>query len=274
MRKSIIITAAAILFLSLHSPPGLKVQAFANGVIVTEPEGQQKPAPAKKKTPVKKKAPAPPKLKEKEAVQEIQKEQPSPLEEGIRLMERRFFTRALALLEQAVRENPGDADAWYALGRTCHEKGLFIKAQTAYRNALEIDPDYGPLIRVMPYPSSDGRIPLWDPKRPGRMEDIPVITGEQEMAETYGTEGIGTSSGEAASLQTHPAPPSPTEKQSPQEPRNQRQEKASKLRPFVPVRIVNAADEKVPDLSQIQSDEEEGQAPPVYIPPNPPGEDV
>lgn len=274
MRKKML--AAAFLLFFLHplwnALTGTLSRADANGVIVTEPE-EKKPAPKKKAPAVKKAAPA--QASPKGPV----KQEPAPrgntaLEEGLRLLEQRFFTRALALLEQAVVEEPGSADAWYALGQTCREKGLFMKAQAAYRNVLEIAPDYAALSRVLDDSSRDGRIPLWDPKRPSRIEDIPVIAGEPGQLQALEISQPQTAAPEI----DQPGNDALSARHTPPANQAASSKNSAKLRPFVPVRIIKPEDGKM--AAKPKEEGTDGPAPipasenlnsPVYIPPPPPG---
>ena len=95
--------------------------------------------------------------------------------EGAVLLERRFFTRATTLLQSAVLADPENPDAWYLLGRAYEAQGLFAEAQKAYRRTLEIDAVYPAFSRVLLYPAEGERQPLWDPSRPARIEEIPVV---------------------------------------------------------------------------------------------------
>lgn len=236
MRKHLLI-AASVLFLAMTAAQLFQAsRAFGNGVVLTEPEGS-KPAPPKKAPAVKKTAPAPHKPSEPEPVKAEAPRRNIALEEGLKLLEQRYFTRALVLLERAVLEDPCSADAWYSLGRACHEKGLFIKARSAYRRALEIAPDYGPLSRVLAYPSDDGRMPLWDPKRPPRIEDIPVVTGTPAENKAAHTPTAGTPVPLMVQPQTKTVPADNTQAVIQTAPGN-----GVKLRPFVPVRIVKPGD--------------------------------
>jgi tetratricopeptide (TPR) repeat protein len=49
---------------------------------------------------------------------------------------------ALDYLTNALKIKPSSIEAWYAIGIFCQENGLFDRAQEAYNNILEIDPDY------------------------------------------------------------------------------------------------------------------------------------
>lgn len=162
------------LFLFVFSNPlsSIRLQsAFANGVIVTAPENTSQKVAPKKKPPVKKQVqPTPPPVQEEKEVIVL----PSPLDQALVLMEKRFFTRATALLEQIVEREPLNAHAWYTLGRAYEARGFFPKAQKALRRSLEIDPSFNELSRFLEYPAEGDRQPLWDPKRPARIEEIPV----------------------------------------------------------------------------------------------------
>ena len=120
--------------------------AWGNGVIVTEPEGSaSKPKPAKKTPPPKSTAPV-----AKKEMRQIQEPLPKiniSLQQGLVLLEQRYFTRATPLLERAVLEEPGNPAAWHALGRTYHERGLFSRAQEAYKKALEAHPGFLPILQ-------------------------------------------------------------------------------------------------------------------------------
>ena len=154
---------------------GEALPCLANGVIHHESETQPKPpqkAPKKgKKKPVlPKKAPRP-----------LPKPSPTPkpptlLEQGRRLHDQRFFTRALDILKQAVALEPKNADCWFAIGETYEALGFFDEAQHAYKRTLELAPNHPELSRVLMYPGSDEKKPLWDPKRPARISEIPPVT--------------------------------------------------------------------------------------------------
>ncbi len=160
-----------LLFFSSHISFTRLQSAHANGVIVTAPENAPQKAAPKKKPSVKKQVqPTPPPIQEEKEVIVL----PTPLDQALVLMEKRFFTRATALLEQIVEREPLNAHAWYALGRAYEARGVFPKAQKALRRSLEIDPSFNELSRFLEYPAEGDRQPLWDPKRPARIEEIPV----------------------------------------------------------------------------------------------------
>jgi len=281
MKKTVCIVTWLLLFFLAFPLFSENLPAWGNGVIVTEPEGsapKPKPKPAKKSPPPKITAPAPKK--------DVQKE-PEPLlrvnlslQQGLILLEQRYFTRATPLLERAVLEEPANPRAWHALGRAYHARGLFPRAQEAYKKALAAEPGYPPLSRIFAYPSGDGRKPLWDPKRPARIEALPAASGgfanlQPEEAPSPQPE---------APIYTPPLPHETAQKeiQAPLTPEASpvpRQVPSGrgngKLRPFVPVRIVIAPrTEEKPAQAQA-----EGTPPalpgqdvqtPVYIPPSPP----
>lgn len=173
MNKRMILNVYLLFLLFFLNPlPCMQPQtAHANGVIVTAPENTPPKAAPKKKPPVKKQVqPTPPPVKKE--IEEIVL--PTPLNQALILMEQRFFTRATALLEQIVEREPLNAHAWYTLGRAYEARGFFPKAQKALRRTLEIDPSFNVLSRFLEYPAEGERQPLWDPKRPARIEEIPV----------------------------------------------------------------------------------------------------
>lgn len=98
----------------------------------------------------------------------------SALEQGIALMEQDRCSAALPWLRRALQENRRSAAAWYWYG-LCHERtGQFYEAQYFYTKALECDPTFEPLSRVVVYPGDGSKTPLWDPKRPARVYAIPT----------------------------------------------------------------------------------------------------
>jgi|LSQX01.1.fsa_nt_gb hypothetical protein len=257
--------------------------AWGNGVIVTEPEGtasktKPQPKPSKKSQPLKSTAPS-----VKKEVQKITEPLPKinlSLQQGLVLLEQRYFTRATPLLERAVLEEPGNPTAWHALGRAYHERGLFSRAQEAYKKALEAEPGYPPLSRILPYPSNDGREPLWDPKRPGRIEALPAATGGFAILAPEDSPAPQSNT----PVYNPPLPPDAAEKemQSPPAPeassvpgRASSVKGNGKLRPFVPVRIVIARQsEENPETSEEKTLQPpfDGTDPqvPAYLPPAPP----
>jgi len=154
---------------------GEALPCLANGVIHHESETQPKPpqkAPKKgKKKPVlPKKAPRP-----------LPKPSPTPkpptlLEQGRRLHDQRFFTRALDILKQAIALEPNNADCWFTIAGTYEALGFFDEAQSAYKRTLELAPNHPELSRILMYPGGGEKKPLWDPKRPARISEIPPVT--------------------------------------------------------------------------------------------------
>ncbi len=154
---------------------GEALPCLANGVIHHESETQPKPpqkAPkkSKKKPVLPKKAPLP-----------LPKPSPTPrpptlLEQGRRLHDQRFFTRALAILKQAIALEPKNADCWFTIAETYEALGFFDEAQSAYKRTLELAPNHPELSRILMYPGGGEKKPLWDPKRPARISEIPPVT--------------------------------------------------------------------------------------------------
>lgn len=299
--KALLLTAA---FICLSSPGDFfnPPKAMANGVIVTEPENVPPPKPApkkaapKKKPPVKKSLPPPPSAKSPAPPK------PTPLDEALILMEMRHFTKATAMLEQVLVKEPFNARAWFALGNAYKARGFFPKAQRAYKKALEIDPSYKELNRILEYPALGERQPLWDPKRPGRVEEIPLAVDGFRVLPPIET---GVPRIEEAPVAAAPPTPAPeSEPPSPKPPavkKRYRPTEGNSISPIsgVPVRVVGPAPSKAdgptatPSPATPPPSEEgikspvaqdglpiyqppapsQGQDAPVYIPPPPPSDE-
>lgn len=149
---------------------------------VADPAPKGTEAPVRKsvrKAPLKKAKPAP---RARKAVRKATALRPavSALQQGIALMEQDRCSAALPWLRRALQEDRRSAAAWYWYG-LCHERtGQFYEAQYFYTKALECDPAFEPLSRVVVYPGDGSRTPLWDPKRPARVYSVP--TNAQGMA--------------------------------------------------------------------------------------------
>lgn len=163
------------------------VPARANGNTSADAPAPAEPAPKEAEAPVRKavrKAPlkrAKPKAVRKPARKTAAlRPAVSALEQGIALMEQDRCSAALPWLRRALQENRRSAAAWYWYG-LCHERtGQFYEAQYFYTKALECDPAFEPLARVVVYPGDGSKTPLWDPRRPARVYSIP--TNAQGMA--------------------------------------------------------------------------------------------
>ncbi|MCL2010926.1 MAG: tetratricopeptide repeat protein [Synergistaceae bacterium] len=106
--------------------------------------------------------------------------QPSSLEMGIRMMEQERYEHARRWLQKAVQEERGNPYAWYWFGMAHDKVGQYQQAQFFFTRALELDPAFPPLSRVVAYPDDGGdRKALWDPLRPARV--YPVETGDQDV---------------------------------------------------------------------------------------------
>ena len=280
-------------FTSLRFSDGVLITppAAANGVIVTEPENAppKKPAPKKaapkKKPPVKKPAPLPPAPPPKPPT-------PTAFEKALALLEMRYFTKATALLEEIATKDPLNPGVWFALGNAYKARGFFPKAQMAYKKALEIDPSFRDLSRILEYPSSGERQPLWDPRRPGRIEEIPLAADGFRVLPPVEVDRPQLKEPSSPP----PTPPQPAEAKGPS-PKKPPMKRAlpppgsNSISPIlgVPVRVVGPTSSTTTDSDSADGaplkttmppggDEKppEGFNPnslPVYIPPTPPGQD-
>ncbi|MDR3639305.1 MAG: response regulator [Isosphaeraceae bacterium] len=80
---------------------------------------------------------------------------PSLLSSAKRALGHRLFFRAGALLREAVKQEPGSAEARYLLGVLHEVEGKPKAAAEAYRDALRVDPNYEPAkMHLLKFPSS------------------------------------------------------------------------------------------------------------------------
>jgi hypothetical protein len=135
------------------------------------PIRRAKPKPKTKKTPQRpaaaKNTKVPPKPPE-----------PTSLERGIALMDEGRYSQAYPWLRKAVQEERRNPNAWYWYGLYHDTVGQYQQAQFFYVKALEQDPSFPLLSRVVTYPDDGGRKALWDPLRPARL--YPVETGYKD----------------------------------------------------------------------------------------------
>ena len=68
--------------------------------------------------------------------------QPSAYDQGVQAVEAGNYERALELMEQVVRSEPDNADAWNYVGFSNRKLNRFEQALTAYQRALKIDPEH------------------------------------------------------------------------------------------------------------------------------------
>ncbi|MDR2528537.1 MAG: tetratricopeptide repeat protein [Synergistaceae bacterium] len=159
----------------------------------------------------------------------------SSLERGIALMEQKRYEEARSWLRKAVGEERKNPYAWYWYGLAHDKVGQFQQAQLFYTRAAALDPSFPPFSRIMLHPDEGGRIPLWDPLRRARLYGIET--------NHRGMEIVPPGSSEATRRPMYPDPPlTPGTLYPPYPP----------ARPSQPAR----------------------HAPPVYIPPLPPGEET
>ena len=98
----------------------------------------------------------------------------SSLDRGIALMQQERYEAALPWLRRAIQENRRSAAAWYWYGMYHEKTGKFYEAQYFYTKAVNVDPTFEPLSRVVVYPGDGEKTPLWDPKRPARVYSVPT----------------------------------------------------------------------------------------------------
>ena len=152
--------------------------AYADGYPDTGPAAQAQMKKIVKKASIKKpvkKAAAKPKKQpviKKAVLKPVKK---NSLEMGKALMEQHRYEEARPWLQKAVQEQRRNAEAWYWYGMYHEKTGSFTQAQYFYTKAVQIDPLFDPLSRVMTYPN-DTKTALWDKKRPGRVYAIPTET--------------------------------------------------------------------------------------------------
>ena len=155
-------------------------------------------APAKKSASKKKTASA-----KKKTSSSAQRTAPkmSSLQQGIALMQQNKYEAARPYLLKAIQEERNNPNAWYWYG-VYHEKtGGYHQAQYFYSKAVTIDPAFEPLSRVVFQPNDSDKTPLWDPKRPARVYEIP----------TSNTGGIGAVTPNSLGLSDFPTAPNDPE---------------------------------------------------------------
>ncbi len=64
------------------------------------------------------------------------------LKSAERLIYKERYKKAIKKLKNAVKEEPGNADAWNLLGYASRKKGDLEQSASAYNKALEIEPDH------------------------------------------------------------------------------------------------------------------------------------
>ena len=67
---------------------------------------------------------------------------PSAYKSAVKAVKSKDYRSALRLLDQVVRDDPRNADAWNYLGFSNRKLGHFDAAFVNYRKALDIDPDH------------------------------------------------------------------------------------------------------------------------------------
>ena len=64
------------------------------------------------------------------------------LKSAERLIYKERYKKAIKKLRNAIKEEPGNADAWNLLGYASRKKGDLEQSASAYSKALEIEPDH------------------------------------------------------------------------------------------------------------------------------------
>ena len=157
--------------------------AFSDG----EPQDDSTPynpypeQPAKTPTPatppkksvrrVKPRKPAP-KPAPRRAAKPAPKPAPNYLQQAINLLNQGRYEAAKPYLLKAIQNNKNDPNVWYWYGKYHEYIGSFYQAQYYFTKAMQIDPSFEPLSRVVYYPNDPLKTPLWDPRRPARIYPV------------------------------------------------------------------------------------------------------
>ena len=94
---------------------------------------------------------------------------------GQQLIENGMYTRGVEYLKAYVKNCPRSADGWYWLAKGYQGMGMLEKAQDAFTQTLEVDPEYPPLSRVLQNRANGEAIPLMDPAGNVYRKGLPVI---------------------------------------------------------------------------------------------------
>ena len=174
----------------------------------TEPTPAQTPAKKttaastkKTSTTTKKKAAATKKTATKTPAKKPAVPKPSFLEQGIALMRQEKYEEAKPYLLRAIQTDKNNPNVWYWYG-VYHEKtGKYYQAQYFYSKAVTIDPTFEPLSRIVYQPNDSEKTPLWDPKRPAQLYEIPGAS----------TGGIASTPPDSLGLSSFPTAPNDPE---------------------------------------------------------------
>jgi hypothetical protein len=183
--KTVLKFAFVLFFAALSwTLPDVAPEARANGnVSADEPAPAPRIKKAVRKAPIRK-----PGTKQKKTPRQpaaVKKElppkppEPTSLERGVALMDEGRYRQAYPWLRKAVQEERRNPSAWYWYGLYHDIVGQYQQAQFFYVKALEQDPSFPLLSRVVTYPDDGGRKALWDPLRPARL--YPVETGYDDI---------------------------------------------------------------------------------------------
>jgi tetratricopeptide (TPR) repeat protein len=72
-------------------------------------------------------------------------------ERGIELYRKGDFNEAVKSLQEAVKKQKNDSDAWYYLGLSSHRAGKIKDGRKAFEKAISLRPDFAPAYTAMAY---------------------------------------------------------------------------------------------------------------------------
>jgi tetratricopeptide (TPR) repeat protein len=174
-----------LFFLSMNA-------AYSDAPGVVEP-GKRVPARTPKAAAVQKQTKAPAKAPVKRvsrarkvqpvAVKPVARPKVNVLNEAIALIKQERYRKALPYILCATELQPGNPDTWYWFGVWSNMTGNYSNAQRYFTKALDIDPNYPALSRVVVYPGDPyGKNPIWDSVRPATIEVILPVSGVDVIA--------------------------------------------------------------------------------------------
>ncbi len=102
---------------------------------------------------------------------------------GQQMIESGLYRKGVGYLEAYVKNRPGSADGWYWLGKGYQGMGMLKKAQSAFTQALEVDPEYPPLSRVFQNRETGEAIPLMDPSGSDYKQGLPIVDPGKDIFE-------------------------------------------------------------------------------------------
>ncbi|MCL2767483.1 MAG: tetratricopeptide repeat protein, partial [Synergistaceae bacterium] len=134
--------------IAYSSAPGVTEPGKRVATRTADANTKKKPAPAKR--PSKPKQATPPAVAS--LPEPIFDSAISQLNMGIAFIEQERYQKALPYIVCSLNQQPGNPDAWYWFGVWNNKTGNFSNAQKYFAKALEIDPNYPALNRIVVYP--------------------------------------------------------------------------------------------------------------------------